>query len=197
MGTEYQMKKILSIFFLMLFAVAAFAQDDVDEDRNFFSDGFGCGSLKFSRVKDKLGLFIGGRGGLVINQTYTLAVGGYLLVNNISAPPPDDDLFLNMAYAGIDGGYLYYPADRVYFNISALIGIGVSTLRDDEFNDITHEDLFFVFEPSARIMIHMVHSVWFGLGGSYRYISGITEHGLDSASLGGLSVSIHFEFGHF
>ncbi|MFC1501856.1 hypothetical protein ACFL6A_00420 [bacterium] len=183
------------VVFLMAFSVSA--QEETVLDQDFYYSGFGAGVFSFSRVKEKGALFIGGRGGVIINQTFILGIGGYLLANNITAPPPDDDLYLNMVYFGAEVGYIHDPDRFIYFYISSLIGFGSSTLRDAEFNEMADEDFFFALEPAACLMVNVTPAFRVGLGGSYRYVSGVTEYGLSNTSLSGLSFNVMFEFGSF
>jgi hypothetical protein len=191
------MKRYFLILLVFSSAVSGFTQEDPIPDRDFFSSGFGGAVATFSHVNESFAVFAGGRGGLIINQTFILGCGGYVLINSIPAPPPNADLFLNMVYFGAECGYIHNPDRLFYFTISTLIGLGSSTLRDAEFNEMADDDFFFVFEPAASLMMNITSSFRMGLGGGYRYVTGVTEYGLSSTSLSGLSCNLIFEFGNY
>ncbi len=100
------MKKILVVFLLICLAGIGAAQQETLFSERIHSGGFGGPVVKFSQINNEFGLFVGGRGGWIINHSFAFGGGGYGLVTEISAPAPSDSLTLGLGYGGLELEYI-------------------------------------------------------------------------------------------
>ncbi|KPK81198.1 MAG: hypothetical protein AMS25_07250 [Gemmatimonas sp. SM23_52] len=96
------MKRTPSLLVLFLaLASSAAAQERTLLGRGFHSGGFGGPVVKFSEVDGDFAVFVGARGGWIINHMFVLGAGGYGLVNEIDIgfPGPRD---IEFGYGGVE-----------------------------------------------------------------------------------------------
>lgn len=189
------MKKWMAIF--VLICGGLYAQEQTLLDSEFESGGFGGPVVKFSQVMDDFAVFMGGRGGWIINHTLAIGGGGYGLVNNIPAPE-NPDYIMVLGYGGIELTYIIASDRLIHTNIYALIGGGSLDFRERGYEDDTYDgDTFFIVEPGVDMIVNMTSFFRIGLGIHYRLISEVDYPGILNEDLDGPSVSVTFKFGHF
>lgn len=152
----------------------------------------GCGGpvVKLSGVNNTFAVFIGGRGGWIINHTFLIGGGGYGLVTDVFVSSNK----LHMGYGGLWAEYIINSDSLVHFTIGTLIGMG-SAHYDPEGSD---QQSYFVLEPEANVELNVVQFFRVCAGVSYRLtigFSGLT--GLNDTALNGLSANLFFKFGYF
>lgn len=168
--------------------------------------GYGALYTRFSKAGDTSGCFAGGRGGLIINDSYVIGAGGMGL-----AYPTKREKITGADYSGLFdrvefgyGGVLmeYYlnPKDLIVFSAGTLIGGGslyFSEGSDDESDNHEEGDNFFVFEPEINVFIHLTRFCRIGAGVSYRFVNGINSDRLNDRDFRSPSASAMVQFGWF
>jgi hypothetical protein len=152
----------------------------------------GCGGpvLKLSGINDTFAVFVGGRGGWIINHSFIIGGGGYGLVTDVFVSGNK----LNMAYGGLWTEYILSSDNLVHFTFGTLIGMGNAHF-DPEGKD---QRTYFVLEPEANVELNVVRFFRLCAGVSYRFAIGVSGlSGVSDASLSGLSANIFCKFGRF
>lgn len=194
----------LSTGFLLVVLFSGSAQAQTTEtlfSGNITHGGFGGPVVKIGEVAGSTGVWLGGRGGWIINldRDHAISLGGagYGLVTNHSTPI-DNDLFALNAYGGFDIEYTNQSTRLVHFTASALLGAGGLMLRDRNFEDVQDDvDSYFVFEPALQAELNVTHFFRITAGASYRMTSGISRFGFSDSDFSGLNGVITFKFGKF
>ncbi|OGC90870.1 MAG: hypothetical protein A2W25_13145 [candidate division Zixibacteria bacterium RBG_16_53_22] len=193
---------------MALMAAMAGAEDETLLSGEIEHGGFGAPVVKFTELKDEFAVLVGGRGGWIINHSFSIGGAGYGLVNQdideriIST---DTTLFLTMGYGGVEFEYIASSEKLMHMTISSLIGGGAidylakSNSRDWDHHDYHSDnaDAFFVFEPAINGELNVVEFFRIGAGVSYRFISGVETEELTDNDLSGLAANIMFKFGKF
>ena len=220
---EENMNYYKVLLLIALIFAPAYSQEtntQADEPKTLFggkplkSGGYGCPELKLTPINGNLGLMVGGRGGWIINSTFSIGGGGYGLVTNhkidnyFKNTTNDTNVYLRVGYGGLYLSYINNSNEIIHFTVNALIGAGgavytpsySSMVQHDSFgfNNSPYENsAFFVFEPGVGIEVNLLKFFRIELGASYRYISGLELTRTTSANLSGLSGNLAFKFGSF
>ncbi|MGE5457955.1 MAG: hypothetical protein ACM3RX_06335 [Methanococcaceae archaeon] len=204
------MKKII-VFFLLLVS-CSFAQRKTVFEGETENGGFGAAVVKFTPIKNNLGILVGGYGGWLINHSLLLGGGGFGLVNNIKANEDIQSIFsfprepfLNFGYGGGIIEYYFSPNEILHASVSLLVGGGAVSYRDarmsdsyySEFNDRNLDDGVFVLEPGLSGELNVLSYFKMGLSLSYRYVNGVTIYGLKNSDFSNFSVNLALKFGKF
>ena len=189
----------------------------------FTNGGFGAFEMKPGAIGgSKVGLFLGGRGGWIINHVFSIGGGGYGLVtkpelHKFTVGNVDTTLSLQMGYGGLVFEYTYNPQKAFHFTVNTLIGAGgVSYVQindknkdnDSEYNwdNNLGKSTFFVVEPSITAELNVLTYFRIAIGASYRFVSGVdlTHYSNNTAvatttskDLSGFNGVISFKFGKF
>ncbi|CAN5198742.1 hypothetical protein BH23BAC3_BH23BAC3_33970 [soil metagenome] len=163
--------------------------------------GFGGPIVKIGEVAGTTGVWVGGRGGWIINldpdHAISLGAGGYGLVTDHPIPA-DDDLFAMNGYGGFIIEYTNQSFRLVHFTASSLIGAGGLMLRDRDFEEVQDDvDSYFVFEPGVNAELNVTNFFRVSAGATYRITSGISRFGFDDSDFSGLNGVITLKFGKF
>lgn len=167
--------------------------------------GFGGPMIAVGDVAGNPGLWVGGRGGWIINidddHAVSLGGGGYGLVTNHQVPVTvdgNDDLYALNGYGGFVFEYTNRSYKLTHFTISTLIGGGGLMLRERNYDDVNEEvDTYFVFEPGINLELNITHFFRITAGVQYRLTSGISEYGFSDSDFSGLNGVLAFKFGGF
>lgn len=163
--------------------------------------GFGGPVVKFSDVDSRFGVFIGGRGGGIINESFTVGGGGYALANSGRFDHLSDDAgepgVLEVAYGGLELGYVYRPRERIHGALVVLLGAGGVSWDPEGPAGTRVEDGFFVLEPELAVVLNVTESFRAALGLSYRLTQGVELLDVSSGDLSGPAAIASFAFGRF
>ncbi len=177
------------------------------DSKNASFSGYGGVYTKYAKIGDANSCLVGGRGGLIINDTVVLGLAGMGLTY-----PTDREKISGSDYNGLFnkigfgyGGFLmeYYlnPKDLIVFSAGTLIGAGGLSFYkhsdDDNSGKDNNSDTFFVLEPEVNVFVNVTRFCRIGIGASYRYISGINTGEFDDKDFRGPSASIMAQFGWF
>ena len=163
--------------------------------------GFGAPVVKFTEIDSRFGVFVGGRGGWIIDGSWEIGGGGYGLANvsnfehvtNGSGDPGG----LEMAYGGLELGYVHRPDSRVHLSLGLLIGAGGLTWSPEGQSGDQADDGFFILEPELDVVLAATTFLRAAIGVSYRLTRGAELFDLRDAELSGLAAVLSLRFGSF
>lgn len=208
------MKKLtLAIsFILLMIGLNLYSQS---EPKTLFGNGdirhggYGGPEIKATQVNGgEWGVLVGGRGGWILNSTFSLGGAGYGLVTSHKVPNyisiHGKEVYLRYGYGGLFLEYINNSDEIFHFTINSLIGAGgaIYTTKINEIingnKDYVYESsAFFVFEPGATVDVNILKNFRIGLGASYRLVSFLELPNTTNKDIGGVSVNLIFKFGSF
>ena len=216
------MKTFIIAIVIIISSLNLYTQEKTGEmetifgDKEYQSGYYGCPEVKYTQFNDQMEIMVGGRGGWIINHTFSIGLAGYGLVTNSevnSGYIPRDSLDLRPYYVqtgmgGIFLQYTYSSNSMIHFTVNSLIGAGgasytpnmrgMNTNMGFDYNNRNYDQsAFFVFEPGIGVEMNIFRFFRVELGGSYRIISGLDLPKVDNSSFGGASVNLAFKFGNF
>ncbi|MFH0988744.1 MAG: hypothetical protein V1799_01870 [bacterium] len=198
------MKNILTLLIVCLISIPAFAQEETLLEGEIESGGFGGPVVKFGPVNGEFGLFVGGRGGWIINHSFILGGGGYGLVNNVKAKVPSiyGEEYLDFGYGGVEMEYIPHSNKLIHISFMTLIGAGGIGWKDKDnavmLNNRQREsDAFFIVEPAVNVTLNITQYFRISGGASYRYITGLESAAAKNADVSGPTAMLTFRFGKF
>jgi hypothetical protein len=182
------MKKILLFLILTFFALPLLAQDDStisDKEEVLIPKiekigVFGGPSIKIAQLYNAVGLFMGGQGCAILNNSFIIGGGGYGLVTNVKASNLfEPKLQMKMNYGGLILGYINKSNDAIHYNFQTLIGGGDVSWSDknnwlifkdwnDESDKFGH-DSYFVIEPGVGVEMRLTKFFEMDFGVSYLF----------------------------
>lgn len=163
--------------------------------------GFGAPVVKLTEIDGNFGVFVGGRGGWIIDGTVMIGGGGYSLANRGDFEDVTDDSgspgSLEMAYGGLELGYVVRPEGRVHLAVGLLIGGGGLTWSADETSNTDADDAFFVAEPEVDVVVHLASFMRAAVGVGYRLARGVELFDIGNAEVSGPAAVLSLQFGSF
>lgn len=195
------MKKLL-ICLLLFTALPVLAQEETLLKGKIQSGGFGGPVVKFTQIKDEFSVFVGGRGGWIINHTFVIGGGGYgLVTENIERgrTVAGDPIYLTMGYGGLELEYIKNSDKLIHWSILVLIGGGGVDEREKGggYGENFVGDAFFIFEPAVNLELNVTTFFRLCMSGSYRVIAGANFRGIQNEDLTGLAGALTLKFGKF
>jgi hypothetical protein len=185
-----------------MFAVPALSQEETLISGDVEHGGFGGPVVKLTRVNGENAVFVGGRGGWIINHTFILGGGGYGLVTDVKAktPGPSGQTKIDLGYGGVELEYVASSEKLVHTSFLLLVGAGAVSYKqaDSAFasgDRDTHG--FFIMEPAVSVHLNVTAFFRIAAGVSYRYVTGAEGPQSSNADLSGLSGVLTLEFGKF
>lgn len=206
-------RMMMYVFFVAPLLLMAREPEQPEQETLFSGDlehgGYGCAVIKASPVYDRLQLFMGGYGGWFVNHTLMVGFGGYGMTSSLSAPETAPKLegktpFVGMGYGGLVLEYTLNSDKLIHFAGNLLVGAGGAGYSwsnllidtDANFND-TPSDSYFVAEFGAQVELNVASFFRMGVGGSYRFVNGLSLTGLTDKDLSGPSGNIILKLGQF
>lgn len=211
------MKKILIIITILFIEFTAFAQQDSinkNEIRTLFGQarthgGYGAPEYRYAIIDGRHSFVNGGRGGWIINHSFSLGLAGYSFRTAMKYDNyAEDNYQLNGGYGGLllEATILY--KQPLHFNIPVLIGVGgVSYSTKDNYDNNYSVDAqpFFAIESGLELELNVLRFFKIGFGAYYRYTNPIQFYYDDSTpitlvdemALNNLSFGIALKFGKF
>jgi hypothetical protein len=171
--------------------------------------GFGGPVLALSGINDKPALFVGGRGGVIINvdnrHSISFGGGGTGLVTNVPARGvfngKDKQMYLALGYGGVELEYTNRTQRLVHFTGQTLIGAGGVSHRRKNYHDFDPDsestDPFFVVEPGINAELNVTTFFRVGAGLTYRFVSGVDLAGVSDTDLSSVTGTLSLKFGGF
>ena len=160
-------------------------------------DGYGGPSVRFTQINGDFAVLTGGQGGWIINHRFVLGGGGFGLANAGTVSESDATTGpiegkLEMGYGGGMVGLIIKSDALVHATVDVLIGAGGMSTQNH-----VRDDVFFVTEPAAHIVLNIASFCCLATGVSYRFTEGADFGGLGDADLDGPSWGILIKFGSF
>jgi hypothetical protein len=185
---------------------AEFRQDTLFGGGPIHHGGYGGPLVRFSQIAHETALFVGGRGGWLID--HRLLIGGAGMGQTLSIDAPSEAIARNpdgrnleLAYGGLMFGYHLAPEARLHGFVSVLIGGGGMTLtnRDGDVTDEEEEaaDALFVLEPELALEANVVSFMRIQLSVAYRQVWDTEMPGLENQDLSGIAGGLALVFGQF
>jgi hypothetical protein len=181
--------------------------------------GWGGFTVGYTRLADKNAFISGGKGGWLINHSFTLGLAGYGFFSNIDYngqyQPTIDNYSLGGGYGGLLIEPVIAPFNPIHISIPVLIGGGSSFVMDEMnyhggnngWDNYGSYGSFFVLEPGIDIEVNVVKFFRIALSLSYRYTSdldlsyysilGEKEFSVPSDAFRGFNVGLTMKFGKF
>ena len=194
--------KYVLFFLCVILTLPVFAQEQTLIGAGEIENGgFGGPELKVTSINGETVVFMGGRGGWIMNHTFSLGGAGYGLVTNVHSKNADSvHQFIQMGYGGLDLEYIASSNDLLHLSMGLLIGagsIGFKNNVDDMFDNHHSMESFFILEPSVHANLNVTRFFRIAGGVSYRYINGVKSSLSTNTDLSGLSGVLTLEFGKF
>jgi hypothetical protein len=187
------------------------------------SSGYGGLDIKMSKLDDKSTIFAGGRGGWLIDKTFTLGLAAY------GSFPVQDATYKNLAdsslvgsrnvyYGGLYFEYILMPKSLIHFTSNVLVGAAVLNFNsfhrsgmDNNRNDDSKVSsnspfgVYLVIAPEVSAEMNVTSFMKVGLSLSYRmtkFIDGndalvIHNPELKDIKMNALAGGLYFHFGSF
>jgi hypothetical protein len=211
------MKKFAVLIVLIISSINIYAQENAETlfgGEDIKIGGYGGPEVKFTGINNEFGILVGGRGGILINSTFTIGLAGYglvtsHLVEDYKLPVTrgtDSSAYLRMGYGGLHFGFNVEPNKVLHINAGVLIGAGGATYTT-AFNDMDNNNsgnfksynnsTFFIAEPQIGAELNLLKFMRMELSASYRFISGIQLPKTENKDLSGFSGNLIFKFGKF
>ena len=167
---------------------------------------FGAASLRYSSMSNQNVLILGGRFGLIINESIVIGGGFYGTINGINTNSFDQlsgqNVMLNMNYGGLELEYIFFPHSLIHGSIGILLAGGGLYFGVPD-NSVPHNSYskfdLLVYEPSANIEINTLKWLHIDLNVSYRIITSYnyTGYGISKDDLTGPSAGLVFKIGSY
>jgi hypothetical protein len=197
---ETSMRIVIACAIAVVLSVPATAQEETLVTGDIDHGGFGGPVAKISRVNGENAIFVGGRGGWIINHTFILGGGGYALVPNVRATTPGStgETQIELAYGGLELEYVGSSGKLLHSSFLLLVGGGAVSYKqaDSTFTSTDRSSHgFFIVEPSAHLHVNVTKFFRIAAGLSYRYVAGFSGPQSSNAELSGPAGALTFEFG--
>lgn len=159
---------------------------------------YGGPVIKYSYLDERFALLIGGRGAISFYDIFSIGAGGYGLVNEIPVPLSQSpyEQYLSFGYGGAILEFLIASHKVVHLSMHTLIG-GGSIYYHDYYWRSWGDDIFFVFEPGIDLELNVSRCFRFGIGGTYRFVNGVSVPEFTDQDMSGFSAAMTFKFGRF
>jgi hypothetical protein len=172
------------------------------KDANF--SGYGGIYTKYSKIGEANSCLVGGRGGLIVNDSFVLGLAGIGLVHPTDRGELTDSEYtgtmdtVDFGYGGFLFEYYFNPKDLIVFSAGSLIGGGgLSFHENEDSGNDEGSDKFFVIEPELNVFVNVTRFCRIGIGVSYRFVSGINTDEFSDKDFRGAGATVMAQFGWF
>ena len=189
---------LAAIFLAMLLATTARAGSLFPG--HIESGGFLAPVVKGSEFHDDTEVFLGGRGGWILDHKLVLGAGIYTMVSDVIAQNTEGlDRVVKFTYGGLELEYVFFNNSVVHPTISVLTGLGGIKLRDPVAGseEDPDSDSVFVLEPGLHLVLNLTDFARFTMGGGYRYVSGVDLAVFSNADAEGAFGMVTLKLGMF
>jgi hypothetical protein len=204
MKKEFKMRKILALMIALMITSSAFAQMETVFSGRLENGGYGGAIVKIGDLDGETAVWVGGKGGWIINHSFVIGGGGYGLVTENKEfyyITYGEHRKLVVGYGGLILEYINNPFKIVHISGGVLIGGGGAgyAYRYDYYDDwnSNNTDAFFAMEPNLGLELNIATYVRAELGISYLYTSGIELPDTDDEDVSGPTGYLALKFGAF
>jgi hypothetical protein len=196
-----QLRLMTAILVALILAPSAFAGRQETLIKGRVRHGYFGGAVsKFTTVNDKFELLLGGRGGWIIDRTFSIGLAGYWLVSRVRDDYELDgrSIRVDFGYGGVEFAYIANSNRLIHYEFSTLIGGGAMHYFGVHGDEEPQDDGFFVLEPGAAVVLNITTFCRASAGVSYRWVSAVDfEEALSSREMSGPALSLMLNFGVF
>lgn len=191
----------MKLLIILLFLVAAVGHAQDSKNSTDGTNGeYGAVVSRIGTVRNSTAVFVGGRGGWIIDRTFAIGIGGYMLVNDVQARVPDtsgNHLF-TMAYGGLEFEYSLFTSTSFRITFQELFGAGsISHEESPYLNHRQYHDPFLVFEPGLYAEIEVTKTFRIGAGVSHRAVLFLSSKLASNADLSSPTGFVSLKVGLF
>ncbi len=217
------MKKVSTIVFGLVIAAssALYAEENTATENQikkmFYSEppttllnwgethfsGYGGPALKVTALGNTITPLMGGKGGLIINDSFVIGGGGFGAVRDFKKNINSQLQNVQFGYGGLLLEYHLFPKQLFHISMGLLSGAGAITYWPEGMTFSNNNepnlpaDKFLVLEPDINLYVNIARFCRLGIGGSYRYINGLNTQGFTDKAYSRFAGSIMLEFGWF
>ena len=172
---------------------------------------YGAFEVKFSQLDDEFGgLIVGGRGGIIINNVFSIGAAGYGFTptKKIDCTIPshignEKNTFWTGGYGGLFFEYINSSNSLVHFTANTLIAAGGITYLSHNDHWVYNHDhpssFIMVIEPGVGVELNVIKIFRLNLGVTYRYSPNFElkfrdQEIVPNTAFNGLSVNLAFKF---
>lgn len=161
-----------------------------------FTSGYYAGpTFSVTNFADQVGLFVGGKGGWIVNRKFAIGASAALLVNTIdfnlkvpsqnSGVEVDTTLDASLYYGGTELGYIRSPENLFHYSLWLQIGVGLIGFKDYECASCGQKtdldrDLFLIVEPRIDLNLNVTKMARVSLGMGWRYAYDLELRGVSN-----------------
>jgi hypothetical protein len=167
---------------------------------------FGAPVIKLISISNQNTLLLGGRFGLVINESIVIGGSFYGTISGINTGFSDElsgqKVMLNLNYGGLELEYILFPRSSIHGSAGILLAggglyFGVSD-KSVPHNSYSKFDML-VYEPSVNIEFNTLSWLHIDLNMSYRIVTSYNylEYGISKNDLTGPSAGLVFKLGSY
>jgi hypothetical protein len=200
------MNKVYFMISLMALSTSLLAQEtqtlfNTGEQSELKYSGFGGPIFLATDFNNEIGICIGGKGGVVINETLAFGGIGFGMVNPLefagSNLSDDENTPLEMTYGagGVFFEYIFNYGDRVEISVPLNLMAGGVNVNEPGTVSKVESTTFFLVEPGINIDLKISEFYTQSFFISYRQAIGSSLINVDAANISGLNVGLMFKFG--
>jgi hypothetical protein len=175
---------------------------------DFKLSGYGAPVYQLTRINGKAAHLAGGRGGLIINDSFVVGLAGFGLAHpqkreKLSGSDYTGEYpYMNFGYGGVLYEYHFFAKSLFHFSLGAVIGGGGITFdsknEDDNHGNKQKKDKrFFVVEPEIGGYVNLTRFCRIGVLASYRFTKGANIDEFEDKDFRSFGGSVAAEFGWF
>lgn len=198
------MIRILIVFAIISISIKAFAQAEESDSSDYMLNdsisfsGFIAPTFSFSRIEGKVGMTLGGSGGILISNHFL--VGGYgkaLSSRHSLSRGINIDKELDLSHGGIWIGYVLFPDKRFYAIFSCEGGWGGLSLipAGEKYPKKEDFDKIMVITPITEINFKLSPMFNMGIGTNYQLVFNTDIDQYDDSDFSGLGLYISLKIG--
>ncbi len=173
------------------------------------SGGFGAVSFKSTSYRDAAMVFVGGRGGWIINRTLAIGAEGYGIIptSKYEDIVPDTEVLALGGYGGMFLELIFFSNQVVHVTFPVAAGAGwvgyegtVETSGPGfsfSENSIIDDDVFWYVEPGADVEVNVARNFRLVFGVSRRYTQDFDLIETDGQALQKLNFFLTLKIGSF
>lgn len=149
---------------------------------------------KLTRLSGEWANMVGVQVGPALERTFYLYAAGYASVNNIEtgAGSYNNIKPFGLWYVGGVAEVNLYNTQIVHGSIGVLVGGGMVTAYNSQDNSDSANIV--VTDPFVSVMINLTKTIEFGIGASYRFVTGSDLNNFSSSDLNGLAGNVFFRW---
>jgi len=157
---------------------------------------YGAPVVRVGQFNGEVAAFAGAQGGLILNHSLVLGVGGWALIPSVDVADGVPRR-VDFGYGGFLVEYVYPWQKLLHFHASFLVGGGGLTYSDLHAWEYNYVDAVFVAEPAVGVELNVAKYLRLAVGAGYRYAADTEFEGLTDDDLRGVSGAAVFKIGVF